>query len=95
MRAETLIIVNPVAGGGRAARARAEVARYFASQKYPVEFAESASTEDFRRIAQNAVKDGYRYVVALAAMERFIIWRKRPWARTRFSDFCPRETATT
>jgi diacylglycerol kinase (ATP) len=65
VRAETLIIVNPVAGGGRAARARPEVARYFASQKYPVEFAESASTEDFRRLAENAVKSGYRNVLAL------------------------------
>jgi diacylglycerol kinase (ATP) len=65
MRAETLIIVNPVAGGGRAGRMRDVVARYFSDHHHPVEIAVSSSTDDFRRIAANAVATRYRYIVAL------------------------------
>jgi diacylglycerol kinase (ATP) len=65
VHADTLIIVNPVAGGGRAGRMREQVARYFADQQRPVEFAASTSTEDFWRIAADAVASRYRYIVAL------------------------------
>ncbi len=63
--AETLIIVNPIAGGGRAGRMQAGVARYFSDHKRPVDFAVSTSTEDFRRVAAHGIASGYRYVIAL------------------------------
>ncbi|MFZ0967344.1 MAG: diacylglycerol kinase family protein [Candidatus Acidiferrales bacterium] len=65
MTPDTLIIVNPIAGGGRAGRLQAAIARYFADHHRPVEFVASKNTEDFRRIASDAVASGYRYLVAL------------------------------
>ncbi len=62
---ETLIIVNPVAGGGRAGRMQAGVSRYFADCKWPADYAISESTENLQRIAANAVARGYRYILAL------------------------------
>jgi diacylglycerol kinase (ATP) len=62
---ETLIIVNPIAGGGRAGRVQPAVVRYFSDHNRPVDYAASKSTEDFRRIAADAIASGYRYVVAL------------------------------
>lgn len=65
MTAETLIIVNPVAGGGRAGRMQPTVARYFSDHACSVDFASSKSTDDFRKIATEAIASGYRYVIAL------------------------------
>lgn len=65
VKAETLIIVNPVAGGGRAGQMQHIVARYFADHDRPMDFAASKSTEDFRDIATHAIASGYRYVIAL------------------------------
>jgi diacylglycerol kinase family enzyme len=60
-----LIIVNPIAGGGRARRIQPAIADYFREQHWPAEFTVSASTEDLRRIAAEAIAAGYRCVAAL------------------------------
>jgi diacylglycerol kinase (ATP) len=65
VKAETLIIVNPVAGGGRAGRMQHIVARYFSDHEGRVDFAVSKSTEDFRSLAMQAIAGEYRYVIAL------------------------------
>jgi YegS/Rv2252/BmrU family lipid kinase len=65
VKAETLIIVNPVAGGGRAGRMQHIVARYFSDHGRRVDFAVSKTTEDFRSLAMQAIAGGYRYVIAL------------------------------
>jgi len=65
MRAETLVIVNPVAGGGYAQRCSGAVARYFAEQGLRVAFAQSRSSDDLRRQAATAARDGVRDILAL------------------------------
>jgi diacylglycerol kinase (ATP) len=65
MRADTLVIVNPVAGGGRAARAEPFIASYLAEQGRSVQFVHSRSSDDVREQAARAAASGYRYVVAL------------------------------
>lgn len=60
-----LIIVNPVAGGGRARRVQPAIADYLREQRWAAEFAVSASTEDLRHIAAEAIAGGYRCVAAL------------------------------
>lgn len=60
-----LIIVNPIAGGGRARRVQPAIADYLREQRRPAEFAVSTSTADLRRIAAEAIAGGYRYVAAL------------------------------
>lgn len=61
-----LIIVNPIAGGGRARRVQPMVADYLEENYWPADFAFSTSTEDFRRIAAEAIaRGGYRCVAAL------------------------------
>src|ERR1700723_1071265 len=66
MKAETLVIVNPAAGGGRALRAQANVAKLLKLRGHPADFSHSRSSEDMREQAERAVREGYRYVVALA-----------------------------
>jgi len=65
MKADTIIIVNPVAGGGRAARAEPLIASYLAEQGRDVQFVHSRSSNDLREQAAHAATSGYRYVVAL------------------------------
>ncbi len=65
MRADTLVIVNPAAGGGRALRAEGEVAKYFSRGNARVEIVRSQSADDFRRLAADAARGGYRAMVAL------------------------------
>ncbi|MGH9704913.1 MAG: diacylglycerol/lipid kinase family protein [Candidatus Acidiferrales bacterium] len=65
MRADTLILVNPAAGGGRALRAQPEIARFFSRSNHPVEFVRSQSTADLRRLAEEAATAGYRSIAAL------------------------------
>ncbi len=65
MRPDTLIIVNPVSGGGRALRAEPLVASYFAGQGRSVQFVHSRSSEDIREQAAKGAAAGYRYVIAL------------------------------
>jgi YegS/Rv2252/BmrU family lipid kinase len=65
VRPDTLIIVNPVSGGGRALRVEPLVASYFAGQGRSVQFVHSRSSEDIRQQAAKGAAEGYRYVVAL------------------------------
>jgi diacylglycerol kinase (ATP) len=65
MKADTLVIVNPIAGGGRAARAEPLIASYLAGRGRSVQFVHSRSSEDVREQAARAAASGYRYVVAL------------------------------
>jgi diacylglycerol kinase (ATP) len=65
MKSETLVIVNPVSGGGWALRAEPLVASYLAAQGRSVQFVHSHSSEDVREQAAKAAVAGYRYVVAL------------------------------
>jgi diacylglycerol kinase (ATP) len=65
MAAETLVIVNPAAGGGRAARAEARVAAHLAKEGAAARFVHSKSSADVREQAAQATADGYACVVAL------------------------------
>ena len=65
MHPDTLIIVNPVSGGGRALRAEPLVASYLAAQSKSVQFVHSKSSEGIREQSARAAAEGYRYVVAL------------------------------
>ncbi|MGH9744508.1 MAG: diacylglycerol/lipid kinase family protein [Candidatus Acidiferrales bacterium] len=65
MRPDTLIIVNPVSGGGRALRAEPLVASYFAAQSKSIQIVHSSSSDDIRMQASKAAAEGYRYVVTL------------------------------
>jgi diacylglycerol kinase (ATP) len=65
MKAETLVIVNPAAGGGQALRAEAGIAKLLKSRGHQADFSHSQSSEDMRQQAERAIRQGYRYVVAL------------------------------
>jgi YegS/Rv2252/BmrU family lipid kinase len=65
VKVETLVIVNPAAGGGRALRAEAGVAKLLKSRRHQADFSHSQSSEDMRQQAERAIRQGYRYVVAL------------------------------
>ncbi|MGA9568666.1 MAG: diacylglycerol kinase family protein [Candidatus Acidiferrales bacterium] len=65
MKPDTLVIVNPASGGGRALRAEMEVAGLLASRGYGAKFVHSKSSEDIRELAARAATDGFRTVVAL------------------------------
>jgi len=62
---DTLVIVNPAGGGGRALRAEAIVANYLAARGRSVRMIRSRSSEDIREQAARGAASGYRYVVAL------------------------------
>jgi diacylglycerol kinase (ATP) len=65
MPADTLVIVNPAAGGGKALGIKIRVADYFHSQSCPADFVESKSPEDLRRQAVQGVSEGYQRVATL------------------------------
>jgi diacylglycerol kinase (ATP) len=65
MKPDTLVIVNPASGGGRALRAEPEVASLLASRGYSAQFVHSKSSEDIRELAARAAAGGFRTVVAL------------------------------
>ncbi len=65
MKTETLVIVNPAAGGGRALRAEARVAKLLQMRGHAADFTGSKSSEDLREQAEKAARDGYRNLVAL------------------------------
>ncbi len=65
MKTETLVIVNPSAGGGRALRAEPNVAKLLKLRGHNADFSYSKSSEDLREQAARAALAGYRYVVAL------------------------------
>src|ERR1700687_2665206 len=60
-----LVLVNPAAGRGRAARARAPVEAYLRQQGANVDFVATASADDARQRAGAAAASGYTHVVAL------------------------------
>ena len=62
---KTLVLVNPIAGGGRAKHAQPRVADYLRQQGFPAEFLEAQSAEDLRRRAAEAAAAGYSRIVAL------------------------------
>ena len=61
----TLVIVNPVSGGGRAHRAEKDVASYLALGDEAADFVHSTSADDVREKAARAAHDGYTHVAAL------------------------------
>jgi diacylglycerol kinase (ATP) len=65
MKAETLVIVNPAAGGGRALRAEQSVKGLFGLHDHAAEFIHSKSSDDIREEAARAAAEGFRHVVAL------------------------------
>jgi diacylglycerol kinase (ATP) len=65
MKPDTLVIVNPASGGGRALRAETEVASLLAARGYHATFLHSKSSEDIREQAARAAGQGFRNVVAL------------------------------
>jgi diacylglycerol kinase (ATP) len=60
-----LVIANPVAGGGRARRARPLLEDYLQQHGVRADFVESKSTEDLRAQAGQAVDAGYRTIATL------------------------------
>jgi YegS/Rv2252/BmrU family lipid kinase len=65
VKTETLVIVNPAAGGGRALRAEASVAKLLRMRGHAADFARSKSSEDLREQAERGAREGYRHVSAL------------------------------
>jgi diacylglycerol kinase (ATP) len=64
-REDLFVIVNPAAGGGRAARQQAVVAAYLRSHGRVVQFCESGSGGDVGELASRAASAGYPYILAL------------------------------
>jgi len=65
VKADTLVIVNPVSGGGRALRAEPLVASYFAERGRAADFVHSQGSDDIRERASRVASEGFRYVLAL------------------------------
>lgn len=65
MKADTLVLVNPAAGGGRASLRYTAVRDYFSARRRAFEFSESLSSDDLRSQAARAAADGFRFVAAL------------------------------
>jgi diacylglycerol kinase (ATP) len=61
----TLVIVNPAAGGGRAARAEPQVADFFRHLGLRADFIHSQGSEDIRRRAAGAAGAGYSRIAVL------------------------------
>lgn len=65
LKAETLVIVNPAAGGGRALRAEKRVTKLLEMRGHAADFSCSKSAADLRAQAEWGARVGYRYVAAL------------------------------
>jgi diacylglycerol kinase (ATP) len=65
MRRDIFIVLNPAAGGGRAARYKAAVGEFLSANGRAVEFSESRDSENLREQAARAAHEGYPYVLAL------------------------------
>jgi len=65
MKPDTLVIVNPASGGGRALRAEPEVASLLAAGGCHATFLHSKCSDDIREQAARAASDGFGTVVAL------------------------------
>jgi diacylglycerol kinase (ATP) len=62
---DLFVIVNPTAGGGRAAREQATVAEFLRARGRTVEFHEAQGSRDLREQAARAAADGYSCILAL------------------------------
>lgn len=62
---ELFVIVNPAAGGGRAARAAFKISDFFRAGGHTVQISDSHSAEDIREQAARAAATGWTYVLAL------------------------------
>ena len=62
---KTLILVNPVAGGGRAKLVQPGLAEYLLRQGLRADFLEPENAEDLRRCAAEAAAAGYGRIVAM------------------------------
>ncbi|HTU35535.1 MAG TPA: diacylglycerol kinase family protein [Candidatus Acidoferrum sp.] len=65
MKLDLFVLVNPAAGGGRAARMKSAVAEYLQARGRTVTFCESRSAENLREQAARAAAAGHGYVLAL------------------------------
>jgi diacylglycerol kinase (ATP) len=65
MKPDTLVIVNPASGGGRALRAERAVASLLAARGCQATFLHSKGADDIREQAARAASHGFRTVVAL------------------------------
>jgi diacylglycerol kinase (ATP) len=65
MKPDTLVIVNPASGGGRALRAEPDVASLLEARGCRATFVRSKSSEDIRAQAARAEAEGFQAVVAL------------------------------
>src|ERR1700726_4198750 len=65
VKTETLVIVNPTAGAGRALRAEADGAKLLKLRGCNADFTHSKSSEDLQEQAERGARTGFRYVVAL------------------------------
>lgn len=65
MNLDTIVIVNPAAGGGRALREEPRVAALLEKKRAAARFIHSKSSEDIREQAARAAADGYRCIVAM------------------------------
>ena len=92
---DTLIIVNPVSGGGRALAAEPLVASYLAAQSRCVQFVHSRSSENIRELAAKGAAEGFRYVVALGGDGAFHHVVEGICGPMQLPDFSLRGTETT
>jgi diacylglycerol kinase (ATP) len=65
MNPETLVIVNPAAGGNKARRAEPLIAAYLQTKGVAAQFVHSTSSKDIRERAASAAANGFKFVVAL------------------------------
>jgi diacylglycerol kinase (ATP) len=65
MKRDLFVIVNPAAGGGRAAHQQRVVGDYLRARGRSVEFCASRNAEDLRDRAARAAAAGYPYILAL------------------------------
>ncbi|HLV93970.1 MAG TPA: diacylglycerol kinase family protein [Candidatus Acidoferrales bacterium] len=65
MKRDLFVIVNPAAGGGRAARQFSVAADYLRGRGRSVEFCESRNVDDLREQAARSAAAGYPYILGL------------------------------
>ncbi len=60
-----LVLVNPEAGGGRAADFVPRIEKFFATQTFPARFVQTASIEDLESQAREGSMNGHRLLVGM------------------------------
>lgn len=89
MKRDLFVIVNPVAGGGKAARQRSAVAAYFRACGRAAEFHESGTAGEVGKLAAHAASDGYPYVLALGGDGTFRELAERIRGSNAVAGFLP------